>query len=395
MAGVCLSSIKKRPENGCILNLRGLGPWQTAIVLSIPVFDVAMRWEKGELIAHIRGRLRILVAFLATIGVGLATMFAVAVPGHAAEEAWEADYSYRGELTRYGVAPGEWRALVWAGAAAGVTDPYPRVGSEFSDMGWAWCVDYGAKNPGVDSDAVYSTSNVEKMTFSDANQRNAAIAVASKLEAAFEAGDAAAASKYAAFQQALIGTQVGAEQVLAGIYGHNNDSATSDLGKLGGTSDEFETLTGYKRGANGRLVFDHAIESAPADAYILVVQARKDTATGRLLSPARNQRVTPVDQPGLNNEPAPSTTPTPTATAVPEPTPGTGEPTTQPSETEPSDETPTTSEEVTPEASTTTETVTTTASTTVEVPTTVVTTETTTEISSVITTVTPEPTTVT
>ncbi len=93
--------------------------------------------------------------------------------------------------------------LVWAGGAS-----YPEFNGDFgelSDVGWAWCIDRHAQNPAEDNDNVFASVNAQKMTFTDANIRNAAITVASLTEEAYKSGNYDLAARYSIYQAALLG----------------------------------------------------------------------------------------------------------------------------------------------------------------------------------------------
>ncbi|MBP3949297.1 VaFE repeat-containing surface-anchored protein, partial [Corynebacterium sp. Marseille-P3884] len=235
--------------------------------------------------------------------------------------------------------------IVWAG---GDTYEADDAFAEFSDVGWAWCIDRHAKNPIMNDDNVYSRQNAEVMTFEDENLRNAAIKIATLVEQAYKAGDYKLAARYSIYQAALLGdTATYRLNALRDIYTSSvADGVVAD--NLGATPAEFEELTGYTKDGDNDLKFVRPIEKAPEDAYIVFVQGRKDSVDGERIDPGDYQRVVPIDQPGLNPDPTPTPEPSDETSTTDEPAPSdetstTDEPTTS-GETSTTDE-PTTSGE--------------------------------------------------
>ena len=203
-----------------------------------------------------------------------------------------------------------WGNLVWAGKPNTPQDGNPsRNGNKSNNVGWALCIDPGRQTP-MGNSQPYLMENADMLRFDsehiNPDYEDGAIYLATKLRDALDAGDKETVKEYWVYLSAIIGAPAAAAQSLAVINGTLTQGGDHAEGQLfpdfHGDLETFTKLTGLRVVSENPVKFERDpnidVPKAPNGAYITIV-----APNGKAEGAPQAQRVMPVDQPGLPDNP--------------------------------------------------------------------------------------------
>ncbi|WKE56276.1 VaFE repeat-containing surface-anchored protein [Corynebacterium tuberculostearicum] len=203
-----------------------------------------------------------------------------------------------------------WGNLVWAGKPNTPQDGNPsRNGNKSNNVGWALCIDPGRQTP-MGNSQPYLIENADMLRFDsehiNPDYEDGAIYLATKLRDALDAGDKETVKEYWVYLSAIIGAPAAAAQSLAVINGTLTQGGDHAEGQLfpdfHGDLETFTKLTGLRVVSENPVKFERDpnidVPKAPNGAYITIV-----APNGKAEGAPQAQRVMPVDQPGLPDNP--------------------------------------------------------------------------------------------